>query len=60
MAAGDLADSQPKGGSPVGHRVQAVRSVLALALNEDCVFAGLQGGDIAVIMLEVVFDQEFG
>lgn len=32
----------------VGHRVQAVRSVLALVLDEECVFAGLQGGDIVV------------
>lgn len=32
----------------VGHRVQASRSVLALALDEECVFAGLQGGDIVV------------
>jgi di- and tripeptidase len=32
----------------VGHRVQASRSVLAVALDKDCVFAGLQGGDILV------------
>lgn len=32
----------------IGHRVQASRSVLALALDEKCVFAGLQGGDIVV------------
>lgn len=32
----------------VGHRVQASRSVLAVALDEECVFAGLQGGDILV------------
>uniref|UniRef100_A0A093VIM6 Putative di-and tripeptidase DUG2 n=1 Tax=Talaromyces marneffei PM1 TaxID=1077442 RepID=A0A093VIM6_TALMA len=30
----------------IGHRVQASRSVLAVALDEECVFAGLQGGDI--------------
>lgn len=32
----------------IGHRVKASRSVLALALDDDCVFAGLQGGDIVV------------
>lgn len=32
----------------IGHRVQASRSVLAVALDEECVFAGLQGGDILV------------
>lgn len=32
----------------IGHRVQASRSVLALVLDEECVFAGLQGGDIVV------------
>jgi len=32
----------------IGHRVQATRSILALALDEDFVFAGLQGGDIVV------------
>jgi di- and tripeptidase len=32
----------------IGHRVQASRSILALALDEDFVFAGLQGGDIVV------------
>ena len=32
----------------VGHRMQAVRSVLALVVDEGCVFAGLQGGDIVV------------
>ncbi len=32
----------------VGHRVEATRSVLALVVDEECVFAGLQGGDIAV------------
>ena len=30
----------------IGHRVQASRSVLAVAVDEECVFAGLQGGDI--------------
>lgn len=32
----------------IGHRVQASRSVLALVLDDECVFAGLQGGDIVV------------
>ncbi|KAF5016619.1 hypothetical protein F66182_11646, partial [Fusarium sp. NRRL 66182] len=32
----------------IGHRVQASRSVLAVALDDECVFAGLQGGDILV------------
>lgn len=35
----------------IGHRVQASRSVLALALNDECVFAGLQGGHIAVCLV---------
>ncbi|KAM5493456.1 hypothetical protein MaudMau93_000838 [Microsporum audouinii] len=32
--------------SGVAHRLQATRSVLSLAIGRDCVFAGLQGGDI--------------
>ncbi|PLB41385.1 glutamine amidotransferase subunit DUG2 [Aspergillus candidus] len=36
----------------IGHRVKASRSVLALALDDDCVFAGLQGGDIVAWSLE--------
>lgn len=32
----------------VGHRVHSVRSILALVLDKECVFAGLQGGDIVV------------
>lgn len=32
----------------IGHRVVANRSVLALVLDSECVFAGLQGGDILV------------
>lgn len=35
-------------GCGIGHRVQASRSVLALVLDQECVFAGLQGGDIVV------------
>ncbi|RAK97693.1 glutamine amidotransferase subunit DUG2 [Aspergillus ibericus CBS 121593] len=36
----------------IGHRVQASRSVLALVLDQECVFAGLQGGDIVAWSLE--------
>ncbi|EHA19495.1 hypothetical protein ASPNIDRAFT_178656 [Aspergillus niger ATCC 1015] len=36
----------------IGHRVQASRSVLALVLDNECVFAGLQGGDIVAWSLE--------
>ena len=36
------------GGCAIGHRVKASRSVLALILDEEFVFAGLQGGDIVV------------
>lgn len=32
----------------IGHRVKASRSVLALVIDDECVFAGLQGGDIVV------------
>lgn len=39
---------QPHNECAVGHRVKASRSVLALVLDEECVFAGLQGGDILV------------
>ncbi|KAI5306394.1 hypothetical protein KEM56_001095 [Ascosphaera pollenicola] len=36
----------------VGHRLQASRSVLSLAIDEDCVYAGLQGGEILAWSLE--------
>ncbi|QVM07293.1 hypothetical protein D8B26_001995 [Coccidioides posadasii str. Silveira] len=36
----------------IGHRVHAVRSVLALVVDEECVFAGLQGGDIVAWSLD--------
>ncbi|PLB55571.1 Zn-dependent exopeptidase [Aspergillus steynii IBT 23096] len=36
----------------IGHRVQASRSVLALVIDNECVFAGLQGGDIVAWSLE--------
>jgi hypothetical protein len=49
LANNDDADHQPSQiECGVGHRVQASRSVLALVVDEDCVFAGLQGGDIVV------------
>lgn len=32
----------------IGHRLNAGRSVLALAVDEESVYAGLQGGDILV------------
>ena len=48
-------DEDPRTDHPVecgiGHRVKASRSVLALVLDEECVFAGLQGGDIGVCLL---------
>ncbi|ODH45308.1 hypothetical protein ACO22_00186 [Paracoccidioides brasiliensis] len=45
-------DAQLNNPCAVGHRVQAVRSVLALVIDEECVFAGLQGGDIVAWSLE--------
>ena len=38
----------PQSDCGIGHRVLASRSVLALVIDEECVFAGLQGGDIVV------------
>nr|AJD23181.1 peptidase family M20/M25/M40 protein [Onygena corvina] len=38
--------------SGVAHRLQASRSVLSLAIGDDCVFAGLQGGNIVAWSLE--------
>ncbi|KAJ5129719.1 Peptidase M20 [Penicillium bovifimosum] len=38
--------AHPSSDCGIGHRVLATRSVLALAIDEQCVFAGLQGGDI--------------
>ena len=46
----------------IGHRVLASRSVLALVIDEECVFAGLQGGDIVVsrcLMLIDIIDDHF-
>jgi di- and tripeptidase len=42
------ASALPNSDCGIGHRVLASRSVLALAIDEQCVFAGLQGGDIVV------------
>ena len=44
----DASNAQPLSDCGIGHRVLASRSVLALAIDEECVFAGLQGGDIVV------------
>ncbi|KAI9926817.1 hypothetical protein ASPWEDRAFT_55083 [Aspergillus wentii DTO 134E9] len=44
--------SNPAADCGIGHRVQASRSVLALVLDDECVFAGLQGGDIVAWSLE--------
>lgn len=49
---GSVIASQADGG--VGHRVKASRSVLALVLDDECVFAGLQGGDIVVSNMTLV------
>lgn len=40
----------------IGHRMEASRSVLALVLDEECVFAGLQGGDIVVCVPHFTMD----
>lgn len=44
----DAGSAHPTSDCGIGHRVLASRSVLALAIDELCVFAGLQGGDIFV------------
>lgn len=46
--ADDASSAHPPGDCGIGHRMVASRSVLALAVDEECVFAGLQGGDIVV------------
>ncbi|KAJ5526293.1 hypothetical protein N7494_012943 [Penicillium frequentans] len=48
----DASSAQPLSDCGIGHRVLASRSVLALAIDEECVFAGLQGGDIVAWSLE--------
>jgi len=47
----DAGSAHPNSDCGIGHRVLASRSVLALAVDEQCVFAGLQGGDIFVSCL---------
>lgn len=47
-ATDDASSAHPPGDCGIGHRVLASRSVLALVVDEECVFAGLQGGDIVV------------
>lgn len=49
--ADDASGSHPQSDCGIGHRVLASRSVLALVVDEECVFAGLQGGDIVVSQL---------
>ena len=44
----DASSAHPSRDCGIGHRVLASRSVLALVVDEHCVFAGLQGGDIVV------------
>lgn len=45
---------KPESGCGIGHRVQATRSVLSLVLDDECVFAGLQGGDIVVCTTDLI------
>lgn len=47
-SADDAGSAHPQSDCGIGHRVLASRSVLALVIDEECVFAGLQGGDIVV------------
>ena len=47
----DASITYPHGDCGLGHRMLASRSVLALVVDEGCVFAGLQGGDIVVSQL---------
>ncbi|KAJ6073113.1 hypothetical protein N7467_011198 [Penicillium canescens] len=48
----DASSAHPSRDCGIGHRVLASRSVLALVVDEHCVFAGLQGGDIVAWSLE--------
>lgn len=48
QTADNASSSLPQSDCGIGHRVVASRSVLALVIDEECVFAGLQGGDIVV------------
>lgn len=47
-SADDASNAHAHSDCGIGHRVLASRSVLALVIDEECVFAGLQGGDIVV------------
>ncbi|OJJ50197.1 hypothetical protein ASPZODRAFT_58230 [Penicilliopsis zonata CBS 506.65] len=47
-----LATPAPQVNCGIGHRVRASRSVLALVLDDEYVYAGLQGGDILAWSLE--------
>lgn len=49
----------PQSDCGIGHRVLASRSVLALVIDEECVFAGLQGGDIVVSRLQLLLSRGF-
>lgn len=53
--ADDASSARPHSDCGIGHRVVASRSVLALVLDEECVFAGLQGGDIVVSQLLAMY-----
>ncbi|KAJ5724452.1 hypothetical protein N7493_006180 [Penicillium malachiteum] len=48
----DATNTHPASDCGIGHRVMASRSVLALVIDQECVFAGLQGGDIVAWSLE--------
>ncbi|OOQ86633.1 WD repeat protein [Penicillium brasilianum] len=50
--ADDASSAHPHSDCGIGHRVLASRSVLALVIDEECVFAGLQGGDIVAWSLD--------
>ncbi|KAJ5669504.1 hypothetical protein N7462_010574 [Penicillium macrosclerotiorum] len=52
QTADNASNAHPHGDCGIGHRVLASRSVLALVIDEECVFAGLQGGDIVAWSLE--------
>lgn len=49
----DASITHPQSDCGIGHRVLASRSVLALVIDEECVFAGLQGGDIVVSLMSI-------
>lgn len=51
----DATNTHPPSDCGIGHRVLASRSVLALVIDEECVFAGLQGGDIVVSQENIRF-----